>query len=55
MGLILIVLLVVLLLGGFGGRLAYPENPAYWGGSGIGLVLIVLLILYLLGVLPRIR
>lgn len=49
-GTILLIILVVLLLGGFsgiGGRPFY--GTGYYGGGGLGLVLVVVLILVLLG------
>jgi len=50
LGIILIVLLVLLLVGGFAGRGSYGTSPAYVPGLGIiGLVLVIFLILVLVG------
>jgi hypothetical protein len=50
LGTILLVLLVIVLLGGFsglgGGRF---YGTGYYGGGGLGLVLVIVLILVLLG------
>lgn len=49
-GLILLVILVLILLGGFsgiGGRPFY--GTGYYGGGGLGLVIVILLVLLLLG------
>lgn len=49
---LLLVILIVLLVFGFGGyRLGGPERGYHYGGGGIGLVLLILLVLYLLGVI----
>lgn len=49
-GTILLVLLVILLLGGFAGIGGGPfYGTGYWGGSGLGLILLVVIILLLLG------
>lgn len=50
LGTILIIILIIVLLGGFsgiGGRPFY--GTGYYGGGALGLVLVVLLILVLLG------
>ncbi|TAN10239.1 MAG: DUF3309 family protein [Rhizobiaceae bacterium] len=50
LGTILIIILILILLGGFsglGGGLFY--GTGYFGGSGLGLVLIIVIILVLLG------
>lgn len=51
-GTVLVIVLVIVLLGGFGG----PWNGAgpfygtgYYGGGGLGLIVVVLLILLLMG------
>lgn len=50
MGLILVVLLVLLLVGGFSGLGGGPfYGTGYYGGGGLGLVLVVLLVLVLMG------
>jgi hypothetical protein len=50
LGLILIVVLILLLFGGYAGRGQIYGSPVYMGGFGIvGLVLLVVLILVLLG------
>jgi hypothetical protein len=49
-GLILLIILIIILLGGFrgiGGRPFY--GTGYYGGGGLGLVIVILLILTLLG------
>jgi hypothetical protein len=50
LGTILLIVLVILLLGGFSG---YGGGPFYgtgvYGGGGLGLVLVIVLILVLLG------
>jgi hypothetical protein len=50
LGLILVIILVIVLLGGFsgigGGRF---YGTGYYGGSGIGLILVIVLILVLIG------
>jgi hypothetical protein len=50
LGTILLVILIIVLLGGFagiGGRPFY--GTGYYGGGGLGLVIVVLLILVLMG------
>lgn len=50
LGAILIVILILILLGGFGpwgGRPFY--GTGYYGGGGLGLIIMILLILVLLG------
>jgi hypothetical protein len=50
LGLILIVLLIVLLVGGFAGRGSYGSSSYYGPGLGlVGLVLVILLVLVLVG------
>jgi len=51
LGIILIVLLIVLLFGGYGYREGWHANYPYFGGGigVIGIILIVLLILLLFG------
>ena len=50
LGTILLVILVLLLLGGFSGIGGGPfYGTGYYGGSGISLVLVAVLILLLLG------
>lgn len=46
LGMILIIILVIALLGGFHGSLGYSRG---WGGGGLGLVLVIVLILILVG------
>ena len=50
LGLILLIILIIALLGGFsnigGGRF---YGTGHWGGGGLGLVIIILLILVLMG------
>lgn len=49
-GTILIIILILILLGGFSGLGGGPfYGTGYYGGSGIGLVLIIIIILVLLG------
>lgn len=48
------VILIIILLGGFGWGFPYGGRPGYWGGgwyagSGIGLILLIVLILGLTG------
>jgi hypothetical protein len=50
LGTIILIVLIILLLGGFsgiGGRPFY--GTGYYGGGGLGLVIIIILILVLLG------
>jgi hypothetical protein len=50
LGLILIVLLIVLLVGGFAGRGSYGSNAYYAPGLGlVGVLVLVLLVLVLVG------
>ena len=50
LGLILVIILVIALLGGFSGIGGGPfYGTGYYGGGGLGLVLIVVVILVLLG------
>ena len=50
LGTILLVVLVVVLVGGFSGLGGGPfYGTGYYGGGGLGLVLIIVLILVLLG------
>jgi hypothetical protein len=50
LGMIVLILLIVLLLGGFSGlRGGNFYGTGYYGGGGIGLVLVVVLVLVLLG------
>ena len=52
LGLILIVVLIVVLVGGFVGRGSYGASPYYTPGIGlVGLVILILLILVLTGTL----
>ncbi len=50
LGLILLIILVIALLGGFsgigGGRF---YGTGHWGGGGLGLVIVIVLILVLMG------
>jgi hypothetical protein len=49
-GTILLVILVILLLGGFSGIGGSPFYGAgYYGGGGLGLILVIVLVLVLLG------
>jgi hypothetical protein len=49
-GLIVLIVLVILLLGGFSGIGAGPfYGTGYYGGGGLGLIVAVLLILILMG------
>jgi len=50
LGMILLVILVIVLLGGFSGIGGGPfYGTGYYGGGGLGLVLVIVLILILLG------
>jgi hypothetical protein len=50
LGIILIVLLIVLLVGGFAGRGSYGSNAYYAPGLGlVGVLVLVLLVLVLVG------
>ena len=50
LGTILLIILVILLLGGFSGFGKVPfYGTGYYGGGGLGLVLVIVLILVLLG------
>jgi hypothetical protein len=50
LGTIILIVLVILLLGGFSGIGGGPfYGTGHWGGSGLGLVLIIVLILVLMG------
>jgi hypothetical protein len=50
LGIILLILLVIALLGGFSGLGGGPfYGTGYYGGGGLGLVLVVVLILVILG------
>ncbi len=50
LGTILIIVLVIVLLGGFSGLGGGPfYGTGYYGGGGLGLVLVIVLILVLLG------
>jgi hypothetical protein len=50
LGIILIVLLVLLLFGGYAGRSSYGSNPYYGPGLGIvGVIIVIFLILLLVG------
>ncbi len=46
LGTILIILLILIVVNGFGG---YVGPPRHWGNGGLGLVVIILLILVLIG------
>jgi hypothetical protein len=49
-GLVILIILILILLGGFsgiGGRPFY--GTGYYGGGGLGLIIVILLILILLG------
>jgi hypothetical protein len=49
-GTILLIILVIVLLGGFSGLGGGPfYGTGYYGGGGLGLVLVIVLILVLLG------
>src|ERR1043165_2104871 len=49
-GLIILIILIIALLGGFSGMGGGPfYGTGYYGGGGLGLVLVVVLILVLLG------
>jgi hypothetical protein len=52
---VLLLIILLVLLFGFGGGYYGHTNwgPYYGGGFGLGTVLVILLVLYLLGVLPR--
>ena len=50
MGMILVIILVIVLLGGFSGLGGGPfYGTGYYGGSGLGLILVIVLVLVLLG------
>jgi hypothetical protein len=50
LGTILLIILVIILLGGFSGLGGGPfYGTGYYGGGGLGLVLVIVLILVLLG------
>jgi hypothetical protein len=50
LGTIILIILVILLLGGFSGIGGGPfYGTGYYGGGGLGLVLVIVLILVLLG------
>jgi hypothetical protein len=50
LGTILVIILIVVLLGGFGNWGGGPfYGTGYYGGGGLGLVLVIVLILVLLG------
>ncbi len=50
LGTILLIILIVILLGGFSGVGGAPfYGTGYYGGGGLGLVLVIVLILVLLG------
>ena len=50
LGLILVVVLVIVLLGGFSGLGGSPfYGTGYYGGGGLGLVLFIIIILLVLG------
>jgi hypothetical protein len=50
LGMILLIILVIALLGGFSGIGGGPfYGTGYYGGGGLGLVLVVVLILVILG------
>jgi hypothetical protein len=49
-GTILLIILVLMLLGGFSGLGGGPfYGTGYYGGGGIGLILVIVLVLVLLG------
>jgi hypothetical protein len=49
-GIILLVILIIALLGGFSGLGGGPfYGTGYYGGGGLGLILVIVLILVLLG------
>jgi hypothetical protein len=50
LGVVLVVILVLVLIGGFGGvRRGVPVPYGYYGVGGLGLVLVILLIFVVLG------
>ncbi len=50
LGTLILIILVIMLLGGFSGVGGGPfYGTGYYGGSGLGLVLVIVLILLLLG------
>jgi hypothetical protein len=50
LGTILLIILVIVLLGGFSGLGGGPfYGTGYYGGGGLGLVLVIVLVLVLLG------
>jgi hypothetical protein len=50
LGMILLIILVIALLGGFSGIGGGPfYGTGYYGGGGLGLVLVIVLILVILG------
>jgi hypothetical protein len=49
-GTVLIIILVIVLLGGFSGLGGGPfYGTGYYGGGGLGLILVIVLVLVLLG------
>ena len=50
LGTIVLIVLIIILLGGFSGLGGGPfYGTGYYGGSGIGLLLVIVLVLVLLG------
>jgi hypothetical protein len=50
LGMILLIVLVIVMLGGFSGLGGGPfYGTGYYGGSGLGLVLVIVVVLLLLG------
>ena len=49
LGTILLIILVIVLLGGFRVRWRPVLRAGYYGGGGLGLILVIVLILVLLG------
>jgi hypothetical protein len=50
LGTILIIVLIIILLGGFSGLGGAPfYGTGYYGGGGLGLILVIVIILVLLG------
>jgi Protein of unknown function (DUF3309) len=50
LAIVLIVVLILVLAGGWGGRASYGASPYYGPGIGlVGLVIVILLVLVLLG------
>jgi hypothetical protein len=50
LGTILVIILIIILLGGFSGIGNGPfYGTGYWGGGGLGLILVIVVVLILIG------